>query len=198
MQSCTSIQPIDHSSRIDLERCQTVESPFPTEIFRKIFSLCSVSDLRRLSLVSKVFCEHAEDEVVWELFYKKLDLGICKSNKIEVKWKELYRINTEFEKYANGEPFSFLFATQNIFGVYTFVRTIKPKINQDFSMVTGRHLKQIIRKSEGLAQHLSQIVVSVITGDQERCIDDMELLKSSNLKGEFLVCVKKFCPICYG
>lgn len=193
-------KPNDQPTELIPAHAPSAEWPFPLEIYIKIFSLCSVSDMERISLVSKAFYKHANDENLWEIFFKNLNLGICEPKGIAVKWKEFYMIK-EFEKYTKGTKLCFNYLRQDIFGVNRVKKTIEIEVDLNSPEVTGIHLMQIIKKAEGLTQHSSQIAVSVLSEEKGKSsigIDDNKFLKPYRLKEDSFLTftIQDHCPRC--
>lgn len=156
------VKPNEQPTELISAHPPSAQWPFPLEISIQIFSSCSALDVLLLPLVSKMFYKLSNNEDLWKIFTRTLNLGICEPKVISVKWKELYMINV-FEKYSKGTKLSVNYLRQDVFGVNRIKKTIEIEIDLNSPEVKGKHLAQIIKKAEGLTQHLSQIVISVFS-----------------------------------
>lgn len=174
----------------------SAEWPFPIELSRHIFSLCSPADVERMTLVSWTFYQLANDEDLWLIFVNKLNLLNWEPKLERVTWREFYKA-IEFEKYAKGTKLNFRYLKPDIFGVKRVKKSIMIEIDLNSSEVKGRHLKQIIIKTVGSTYQLNQIAISVHSRETNAIltgIDDKNFLNSYDLKENSFLTYSKQAP----
>lgn len=168
----------------------------PVDVFRKIFMLLTVSDAVRLGRVSTLLLHIVNEEKIWEIFYQRLNLGICELKEPTVKWKEFYKKNTDYERYTDDTLYIDFVAT-NVFGTLNTTKSGSVKIALASQVATGRHLKQIIRKTADLCEHIGFMGIFKLDGYKININDD-DLLNQFKLTSHSTVFVefKDYCSGC--